>query len=45
MEALTWRAEIDPQLELRFFNGLSVEWTAKFLDVSERTVKRELQYI
>jgi len=26
---------------LRFFSGLSVEETAKLLDVSERTVKRD----
>jgi DNA-directed RNA polymerase specialized sigma24 family protein len=30
-------------VELRFFNGLSVEETAAVLDVSERTVKREWQ--
>lgn len=44
-EALTRLAEIDPQqgqiVELRFFSGLSVEETAKVLDVSERTVKRD----
>ena len=44
-EALTRLAEIDPQqiqvVELRFFSGLSVEETAKLLDVSERTVKRD----
>ena len=44
-EALTKLAEIDSQqsqvVELRFFSGLSVEETAKVLDVSERTVKRD----
>jgi RNA polymerase sigma-70 factor (ECF subfamily) len=44
-EALTRLAEIDPQqsqiVQLRFFSGLSVEETAKVLDVSERTVKRD----
>ncbi len=44
-EALNKLAEIDPQqsqvVELRFFSGLSVEETAKVLDVSERTVKRD----
>ena len=44
-EALTRLAEIDPQqsqiVELRFFSGLSVEETAKVLDVSERTIKRD----
>jgi RNA polymerase sigma factor (TIGR02999 family) len=44
-EVLTRLAEIDPQqsqvVELRFFSGLSVEETAKVLDVSERTVKRD----
>jgi RNA polymerase sigma factor (TIGR02999 family) len=44
-EALTRLGEIDPQqgqvVELRFFSGLSVEETAKVLDVSERTVKRD----
>ena len=44
-EALTRLAGIDPQqsqvVELRFFSGLSVEETAKLLDVSERTVKRD----
>lgn len=44
-EALTRLAEIDLQqgqiVELRFFSGLSVEETAKVLDVSERTVKRD----
>ena len=43
--ALNKLAEIDPQqsqvVELRFFSGLSVEETAKVLDVSERTVKRD----
>jgi len=44
-EALTRLAAIDSQqsqiVELRFFSGLSVEETAKVLDVSERTVKRD----
>ena len=44
-EALTRLAKIDPQqsqvVELRFFSGLSVEETAKVLEVSERTVKRD----
>ena len=44
-EALDKLAQIDPQqskiVELRFFSGLSVEETAKILDVSERTVKRD----
>ena len=44
-EALNKLAEIDPQqgqvVELRFFSGLTVEETAKVLDVSERTVKRD----
>src|SRR5258705_4510396 len=44
-EALTRLAALDPQqsqiVELRFFSGLSVEETAKVLDVSERTVKRD----
>jgi RNA polymerase sigma factor (TIGR02999 family) len=44
-EALARLSEIDVQqsqiVELRFFSGLSVEQTAKVLDVSERTVKRD----
>ena len=44
-EALTRLGAIDLQqsrvVELRFFSGLSVEETAKALDVSERTVKRD----
>ena len=44
-EALNKLAQIDPQqgqvVELRFFSGLTVEETAKVLDVSERTVKRD----
>ena len=44
-EALTRLTAIDLQqsrvVELRFFSGLSVEETAKVLDVSERTVKRD----
>ena len=46
-EALTRLAAIDPQqsrvVELRFFSGLSVEETAKVLDLSERTIKRDWQ--
>jgi RNA polymerase sigma factor (TIGR02999 family) len=44
-EALNRLSELDPQqsqiVELRFFSGLDVEETAKALDVSERTVKRD----
>jgi|SRR5882672_1075836 len=44
-EALNKLAQIDLQqsqiVELRFFSGLSVEETARVLDVSERTVKRD----
>jgi len=44
-EALNKLAQIDPQpgqvVELRFFSGLTVEETARVLDVSERTVKRD----
>ena len=44
-EALTKLAALDPQqsqvVELRFFSGVSVEETARVLDVSERTVKRD----
>jgi RNA polymerase sigma factor (TIGR02999 family) len=44
-EALLRLAAMDPQqshiVELRFFSGLSVEETAKVLDVSARTVKRD----
>lgn len=44
-EALSRLAQQDPRLasvvELRFFGGLSVEETARSLDVSERTVKRD----
>jgi len=44
-EALARLAEMDSQqgqiVVLRFFSGLSVEETAKVLDVSERTVKRD----
>jgi RNA polymerase sigma factor (TIGR02999 family) len=44
-EALARLAKLDSQqsqiVELRFFSGLSVEETAKVLDVSERTVKRD----
>lgn len=44
-EALTRLTQIDLQqsqvVELRFFSGLSVEETAKVLEVSERTVKRD----
>jgi RNA polymerase sigma factor (sigma-70 family) len=44
-EALNTLAQIDAQqgqvVELRFFSGLTVEETAKVLEVSERTVKRD----
>src|SRR5882724_9049251 len=44
-EALVRLAAMDPQqsqiVELRFFGGLSVEETARVLDVSERTIKRD----
>lgn len=44
-EALSRLAGQDPRLaavvELRFFGGLSVEETARSLEVSERTVKRD----
>ena len=44
-DALTKLAEIDQRrsriVELRFFGGLTVEETAKVLNVSERTVLRE----
>jgi RNA polymerase sigma factor (TIGR02999 family) len=44
-EALGRLSEIDPDqgriVELRFFGGLSVEETAKVLDISPRTVHRE----
>jgi len=44
-EALTRLAERDPQqariVDLRFFAGLSVDETARMLDVSERTVHRD----
>ena len=44
-EALTRLGSLDERLsrvvELRFFGGLSVEETAKALDISERTVKRD----
>lgn len=43
--ALTRLEAIDPRLgqvvELRFFAGLSVEDTARLLDVSDRTIKRD----
>jgi RNA polymerase sigma factor (TIGR02999 family) len=43
--ALTRLEEIDPRqariVELRFFSGLTVEETAKMLDVSPDTIKRE----
>jgi RNA polymerase sigma-70 factor (ECF subfamily) len=42
-EALNRLAQIDPQqgqiVELRLFSALSVEETAKLLDVSELTIK------
>ncbi len=44
-EALVRLCALDPRqgriVELRFFGGLSVEATARILDVSERTVMRE----
>jgi RNA polymerase sigma factor (TIGR02999 family) len=44
-EALSTLAEIDPRqariVELRFFAGLSVEETARVMDVSLRTVRRD----
>lgn len=44
-EALTALNEFDPRkcqiVELRFFGGLTVEETAKVLDVSSRTILRE----
>jgi RNA polymerase sigma factor (TIGR02999 family) len=44
-DALNSLAEIDPRksrmVELRFFGGLSVEETAKALNISPRTVQRE----
>ena len=46
-KALCRLAEVDPQLvqvvELRFFGGLTIEDTARTLDISPRTVKREWQ--
>lgn len=47
-EALTRLAEVEPQLaqlvKLRYFTGLSVEETAKILNVSPRTTKRDWAY-
>ncbi|MEZ6129646.1 MAG: ECF-type sigma factor [Planctomycetaceae bacterium] len=47
-EALTRLAEVDEQLarlvELRYFTGLSVEDTAKTLNISARTAKRNWAY-
>jgi RNA polymerase sigma factor (TIGR02999 family) len=44
-DALTELAERDPRqakiVELRFFGGLTVEETAKLLDISPKTVKRD----
>ncbi len=44
-DALTTLAKLDPQqarvVELRIFAGLTVEETAKALDISPRTVKRD----
>ena len=44
-DAIRRLREQDPRaaeiVELRFFGGLSVEETARTLDISERTVKRE----
>jgi RNA polymerase sigma factor (sigma-70 family) len=38
-------AQLDPRqgkiVELRFFGGLTVEQTAKLLDISPKTVKRD----
>ncbi len=46
-EALTALAEVVARkasvVELRFFGGLSVEETAQFLNVSDKTVKRDWQ--
>jgi len=45
-DSLDRLAQIDPRqsriVELRFFGGLSVEEVSAVLDISERTVKREL---
>jgi RNA polymerase sigma factor (TIGR02999 family) len=47
-KALARLASIDPRkervVELRFFAGLSVEETARVLEISEATVKREWQF-
>jgi RNA polymerase sigma factor (TIGR02999 family) len=47
-EALTRLAEVDGQLarlvELRYFTGLTIEETAKVLNVSPRTIKRNWAY-
>lgn len=47
-EALTRLAEVDAELarlvELRYFTGLTIEETAKLLEVSPRTVKRNWTY-
>jgi RNA polymerase sigma factor (sigma-70 family) len=47
-EAIRRLEERDPRMSdvvrLRFFAGLSVEETAKALEVSERTVKREWSF-
>ena len=44
-DALNGLAQLDPRqgrmVELRFFAGLSIEETARLLDVSPATVKRE----
>lgn len=44
-EALGRLAELDPRqvkiVELRFFGGMTVEETARILDISEKTVKRD----
>jgi RNA polymerase sigma factor (TIGR02999 family) len=46
-QALSRLVEVDPRLvqvvELRFFGGLSIEDTARILNISPRTVKREWQ--
>ena len=47
-EAISRLEQVEPRaaevVKLRFFAGLTVEETAKALDLSERTVKREWQY-
>ena len=47
-EALSRLAALDPRkahiVELRYFGGLSVEETARLLDLSSRTIKREWRW-